>query len=264
MLCAVPIRTGGVPPSPAAAVAHRAGMLHVGGSICPQPSRVNGAGPECVWVQLISTRSASRPAAAAAWAMAPLSSQLSPTRSRLSSSTRSPASSSRARRTREQIVMDLGGAPLEIDAVPGELDAERWRMAILQTSTSHECGIPGLRPGALSLDPAQHQAVDDLATADDEDDEHRQTGDDSHRQHLRVVRGIERAELREAKGNRFHLVALDDDQRPEQVIPALQEREDPECGERWPRQRQDHREEDAHSPAPSILAASRASPGSPG
>ena len=43
-------------------------------------------------------------------------------------------------RTREQLVMDLGGAPLEIDAVPGELDAERWRYRDLgKTRTSHEC-----------------------------------------------------------------------------------------------------------------------------
>ena len=58
--------------------------------------------------------------------MAPLSSQLSPTRSRLSSSTRSPASSSRAS-ARANRSSWTGGAPLEIDAVPGELDAERWR-----------------------------------------------------------------------------------------------------------------------------------------
>ena len=115
-------------------------------------------------------------------------------------------------RTREQIVMDLGGAPLEIDAVPGELDAERWRNGILAKParpTSRSRTAQPLSPltdsralwrSLLSLDPAQHQAVDDLATADDEDDEHRQTGDDRHRQHLRVVRGIERAELREAKG----------------------------------------------------------------
>src|SRR5215207_4893350 len=101
---------------------------------------------------------------------------------------------------------------------------------------------------ALALDPAQHQAVDDLATADDEDDEHRYAGDDRHSQHLRIVRGIERAELREAKRNRFHLVTLNNDQRPKQVIPTLQERENPERGECWPRQWQDHREEDSQLP----------------
>ena len=113
-------------------------------------------------------------------------------------------------RTREQIVMHLGGAPLEIDAVPGELDAERWRNGDLgKPGTSHESASllsPHDRAGrraSCSLDPAQHQAVDDLATADDEDDEHRQTGDDRHSQHLRVVRGIERAELREAKRESF-------------------------------------------------------------
>ena len=42
--------------------------------------------------------------------------------------------------TREEIVMNLRRAPLEIDAVPGELDTERWRNGDLgKTSACHEC-----------------------------------------------------------------------------------------------------------------------------
>src|SRR5215213_4864891 len=45
-------------------------------------------------------------------------------------------------RTCEQIVMDFGGAPLEIDAVPGQLGAERWCYGDLgKSSPSHVCGL---------------------------------------------------------------------------------------------------------------------------
>jgi hypothetical protein len=54
-------------------------------------------------------------------------------------------------RTREQIVMNLGGAPLEIDAVPGQLGAERWCNGDLgNSSTSHVCGITPFADRALA------------------------------------------------------------------------------------------------------------------
>ena len=106
-----------------------------------------------------------------------------------------------------------------------------------------------MRKWLLATHAGCHDAFDKVLLCQDIDDQDRhQCGSGGCHQHRPVGRELA-LEGDEPDRNRAKCVCVRDDQRPQEVVPGAQEREDAKSRQRRPHQRQRDREEDAEGAA---------------
>jgi len=101
--------------------------------------------------------------------------------------------------------------------------------------------IPGSSAGAdrCAAPAPRDRAVDKEALADEEDQQHRQADDHRYGHHERPLRPLALEESGEAELRRVFVLVRQDEEGPEEIVPARHELQDGDGGQRRARERQD-------------------------
>src|SRR5215475_13925788 len=105
---------------------------------------------------------------------------------------------------------------------------------------------PGRRRSALD---GSRDRLHEPALADEEHEQYRHRGHDGTGHDLRPVGYVLTLERREAHLHGERTARCDRDQRPEQIVPRVDERDDAEGGQSWPREREHDLPEDLQAAA---------------